>query len=233
MKKGMFSLLVILLVAGLVLAACSSSKTGSNTTGSSASTGGSQSLPLAGQLLVGTLKLEGTDNAVTAKQAADLLPLWQAYAQLINSDSAAQAEIDAVLAQIQSTMTDSQVAAINAMKLAQKDMLSQMGALGFDPNATPASGTAVAPSANGFGGGFQAGAGGPPSGDVPPSGGMPSGGAAPSGGFVTGGDGSGGFGGAGGQTSSTQVAGVQTRSNALPSMLINALIDLLQKRAAS
>ena len=55
-------------------------------------------------------------------QAAALVPLWQAYAQLTSSNTAAQAEIDAVVSQIQSTMTPQQVQAITAMKLTRQDL---------------------------------------------------------------------------------------------------------------
>jgi hypothetical protein len=229
MKKGLLSKWVVVLVASLLLSACSSGTKSAGTTSGSGATGGAGTLSSAAQLLVGTLKLEDSDNAVTTNQAADLLPLWQAYSQLSASDSAAQAEIDAVLAQIKSTMTDQQIQAIAAMKLTQKDMLTQMGVLGFDPNATPASGTAQAFPASGFAGGFTGGAGGPPSGGA-----ASSGGGAPAGGFAAGGDPGGGVGGAiTGQAGSTPVAGAKTRPNAIPSILINALIDLLQKRAAS
>ena len=53
------------------------------------------------EMVVGTFKLEGTDNAVTADQAAKLLPLWQVYKDLSASTSAAQEEVDALAEQIQ------------------------------------------------------------------------------------------------------------------------------------
>ena len=93
-----------------------------------------QPLPLAESLLIGTLKLQGTGNAVNATQAAALVPLWQAYAQLTSSNTAAQAEIDAVVSQIQTTMTPAQVQAITAMKLTRQDMLTEMSSLGLTNN---------------------------------------------------------------------------------------------------
>ena len=113
-----------------------------------------QPLPLAESLLIGTLKLQGTSNAVNATQAAALVPLWQAYAQLTSSNTAAQAEIDAVVTQIQQTMTPAQVQAITAMKLTRQDMFTEMSSLGLTnggANGTP--GFSFTPRAGGGGGG--------------------------------------------------------------------------------
>jgi LysM repeat protein len=70
------------------------------------------------QLALGTLYLEGTANAVTEDQAAALLPLWQA---MQGNELQDNAERDAVLRQIEATMTEAQVAAIAAMQLTQQD----------------------------------------------------------------------------------------------------------------
>jgi len=233
MKKTFFPWLAVLLIGTLLLTACSASKTStSSQTSNGASTSNSnQPLSQAAQLVVGTLKLEGTSNAVDAKEAASLLPLWEAYGQLINSDNAAQAEINGLVTQIQSTMTPAQIHAITAMKLTQQDVRTTMGTLGFAPsngNAPSATGTPQA-SFNPNGGGFAGGAGGPPAG----GGAAPAGGGSASAGPVGGGDlGAGGFTGAGtGQASSTQVASAPTRSGGIPSALLKALIDLLQKRS--
>jgi hypothetical protein len=84
------------------------------------------SLPAAAELALGTFKLEGTGRAMTAAQAAELLPLWQVYQSLTASDTAAQEEIDALVEQIQGTMTSGQVEAIEAMNLSQSDMTALM-----------------------------------------------------------------------------------------------------------
>jgi hypothetical protein len=83
------------------------------------------------QLLVGTLKLEGTSLAVTADQATELLPLWQMIRSLTGNGTAAQAEIDAVLSQIQETMSTEQIQAIQDMQISSEDYQAQMEALGF------------------------------------------------------------------------------------------------------
>jgi hypothetical protein len=79
------------------------------------------------------VQLEDTDQEVDENQAADLLPLWQAYQSLSNSDTTAEVELDAVVNQIQDTMTDDQIAAIAGMQLTA-DRVAQLieeGALAF------------------------------------------------------------------------------------------------------
>lgn len=232
MKKCLPPLLAGLLVLAALLAACSSRNTSAGSTaGNGALTGnGNQPLSKAAQLLLGTLKLEGTPNAVDANEAADLLPLWRAYSQLMNSDSAAQAEIDGLVTQIQGTMTPAQVQAITAMKLTQQDVFTTMGTLGFAPSSAnnPSATSTPQTSINANGGGFAGGAGGPPAG-----GGAPSGGGGAPAGPVGGGDAGAGELAAGGtgQTSSTPVANSPARTNGIPPALLNALIELLQKRS--
>jgi hypothetical protein len=46
---------------------------------------------------MGTLQLEGTEFAVTVQQSSELLILWKAYRSLIESDTAAQEELQALL----------------------------------------------------------------------------------------------------------------------------------------
>ena len=74
-------------------------------------------LTIKNQLLLGTLRLEETGQAVTGEQAAALLPLWQGYAALTESGTAATEEVEAVQNQIVEAMTDEQVAAIAGMRL--------------------------------------------------------------------------------------------------------------------
>ena len=66
-------------------------------------------LSVQGQLALGTLQLEETELAVDEALAAELLPLWRAAQSLANSDTAADAEVKAVINQIQDTMTPEQV----------------------------------------------------------------------------------------------------------------------------
>jgi len=83
------------------------------------------------QLMLGTLRLEETEQAVTAEQAKVLLPLWQA---LQGSALKAEAERSAVYAQIEATMTPAQLEAIAAMQLTQEALAQgQGGPPGMEP----------------------------------------------------------------------------------------------------
>ncbi len=100
-------------------------------------------LPVETQLILGTLLLEGTDQAVDAKQAAALLPLWEQWHDMNRSNAAAQGDRDTLLAQIQSAMTEGQIQAIAAMNLTQQDILDyiEKNGVGFPPRTTGAAGT--------------------------------------------------------------------------------------------
>lgn len=71
------------------------------------------------QLMLGTIKLEGTEHAVTPGQAKVLLPLWQAFQ---GGALQASAERNAVLARIEAQMTPAQLEAIAAMQLTPDDL---------------------------------------------------------------------------------------------------------------
>ena len=80
-------------------------------------------LPIVGQLVVGTLQLEG-EAAVDAAQEAELRPLWMAYKSLCESDSASTLEVEAVTGQIEDAMTEEQLQAIAEMGLTREDMMA-------------------------------------------------------------------------------------------------------------
>ncbi|RME46744.1 MAG: hypothetical protein D6791_07490 [Chloroflexi bacterium] len=69
------------------------------------------------ELALGSLKLEGTEQAIDQPQAQDLLPLWQAYQSLAASDTVAAEELQGLAAQIAEAMTSAQLEAIAAMHL--------------------------------------------------------------------------------------------------------------------
>lgn len=79
-------------------------------------------LSIRNQLLLGIIRLEGTSQAVTAEQAAELTILWQAFAALTNSGTAAPEETEAVQNQIIAALTVEQVNAIAAMQLTNAKM---------------------------------------------------------------------------------------------------------------
>ena len=74
------------------------------------------------QLMLGTMQLEETGNAVTPEQAQALLPLWQA----LQGGVTARQEVAAVLKQVEGTMTSEQLEAIAAMQLTQEDLRTWM-----------------------------------------------------------------------------------------------------------
>jgi len=82
----------------------------------------SDALSVSNQLALGTLRLEETEKPVMPDQATALLPLWQA----LQGGVTAQAEVNAVLKQIEGTMTPEQLAAIAAMQLTQEDLQAWM-----------------------------------------------------------------------------------------------------------
>jgi hypothetical protein len=182
-------------------------------------------LPVETQLILGTLKLEGTPQAVDPQTAAQLLPLYQLLQQLTASGTAAQAEIDTVLEQIQATMTTDQIHAIAAMKLTQTAMTDYFGSSG----RYAASGTRTPGASSGSnfpGGGFVVEGGGPPGGfqgGEPPAGG----------GFNGVGESSG--------MNQSQIATLRAQRTGTPGMreggsstfLITRLIELLQQKTQS
>jgi uncharacterized lipoprotein len=121
MKKITLAVLTILI---LTLTACSSAPNTANPASASQSGLSAGELPATTQLIIGTLKLEDTTQVVTAEQATELLPLWQTLQVLTDSDTAAEQEKEALIAQIQETMTAGQMQAIAAMNLGREDMMT-------------------------------------------------------------------------------------------------------------
>jgi peptidoglycan hydrolase CwlO-like protein len=117
------------------------------------------------KLIVGTFKLDGTDQAITKEQAKQLVILWQVYQEINQSDTAAQEEVDGLLQQIEGTMTDAQMQAINGLNLSQSDVMSLMqekGLMGNLPQISNSSSSSSSSGSNSSGGGAAMGAGGPP-----------------------------------------------------------------------
>jgi hypothetical protein len=186
------------------------------------------------QLLLGTLKLKGTDLAVTKDQASTLLPLWnniktisqnmapaqggsgqgqgKATPQPQSTRTETQQQLDALIKQIQAAMTSGQISAIAQMKITQAAAMTIMQeqgiTMGGAGNGNPSpQGT---PPAGGPGG---AGNGNPPPQGTPPAGGQP-----PSGGQQSG----------NGQMATPPAGGQRPGGGMVPSGLIDALIQLLE-----
>ncbi len=128
-KKG----LIIIIVAVLVLAAGGFGVYKfliQKSTVQASASGGTQEMTIDSQLAVGILKLENTDLAVTAEQAQALLPLWKGVLSFGTSDTISDAEMDALYAQIEETLTADQMAEINSMDLENVDMATLASDLG-------------------------------------------------------------------------------------------------------
>jgi len=212
MKHTVFSTLAII---AMTLTACSSSFTST----SAGSTQASSASPTELQLAVGILKLEGTENEVTAEQAPELLMLWQVYQELGQSDTAAQEEVEALIEQVQETMTAQQIQAITAMQITQQDVAAAMQGSSVFTNSSQSNNNSATSSNSGMP------AGGPQDGGVPPDMG---GGAMPAD-----------FAGSGGQTTSngqTQYARTGSGlggSAGIPTALVDMLIQVLEQKIVS
>jgi hypothetical protein len=132
----MYKILSILTLA-MLLAACGGSATETGETSSETGFDPRGGYPPQTQLSMGTLLLEETDLAVTPEQAAELLPLWKTVLSLSESDTAAQAEIDALYNQIEETMTEEQMKAIAEMNPTQEEIAALMEKLGLEYTNSP------------------------------------------------------------------------------------------------
>lgn len=226
MKKITFTILTVFMLA---LTACGAASSG---TQQAASTQQDGTLPIQEQVLIGTFKLEGTAQAVTSQQAAQLIPLWQVYKDLSGSDSAAQEEIDGLVKQIQGIYTPDQMKSITDMHLTRQDMFTVLQEQGINfggpggQNRSPEQ-IATLQASRGSGNNFR-----------PPDGGFQGGG------FPGGGTDFAGGGPNGQNFSPEQIATAQARRanggagggfgfNRIPDGLIDAMVQFLQKKAGS
>ncbi len=119
-------LIFTLLLSALLIASCGATAPTSSASDVYASSNlpadYENALPVRNQLAIGTMKLDGTTQAVTPEQAKTLLPLYQALRGTNTSGGGSQEEISALLLQIESTMTADQLSAIGGMKLTFTDM---------------------------------------------------------------------------------------------------------------
>lgn len=201
-NRGTAMLAIAMLIAPLVLASCAST-----TLASSDSAG---TTTRAAQLALGTIALEGTDDAVDANSAARLLPLWELYADVSTSSTSAPAEVTAVVEAIEAAMTPDQLKAIAALDLSQADMVgSTLGAGAAPVQAAAASDATSAISISPEMGGDM-GSG------IPMDGAMPSGGEMPA-----------------GPSSSPPAASGLTKASVSPSGVFQQVITLLRGKTQS
>jgi hypothetical protein len=218
--------MLLLLLLTLTLTACSGSVSSAagpagNAPGSGAA--GELSMPL--QVALGTIKLDGTKEAVTAEQAKELLPLWETLQVLTTSDTAATEEKDALVGQIQEAMTKEQTQAITSLGLTRQDMFSILQSrvqtfTGNQNNGNSQNGGASTNRGSSFGSGDRVFVGPPPDG----------------GGFAGGGNFQGQ--GQGSQSQSGNSANTNNRPaaidpNSIPTPLIQAVIEYLKTKAGA
>jgi hypothetical protein len=234
MTKKLLALIVSFPLV-LVIAACSliQPSTSTSTNQSQASnTAGQASQSVESKLAIGTLKLEGTDKAVTAAQAKTLLPLWKAVKSLSSSSTASNTEMTALYQQIQESMTAGQVQAIKDLNLSPDDTQSLMKQYNVQmPQGNFPTPNATQMAQRSSDGGGMAG-GGPSDGGMAPGG--PDGGMPP--------DGGGAPGGTGGNTNSAQPSAQGTPQAGQPRggsgkgmnfIFVDPLIQVLEQRAGA
>ncbi len=226
--------ILFVMVSVMLLSACAAPG-GAATTAAATPTAGvvnvnyANALPVPSQLALGTIMIKDTQDAVTAAQAAELLPLWQAVQSMTSSTATSAVEFEALVTQIQQTMQPAQLQAIANLKITQESMATAFQSLGLNNFQPGRNGTQVArtPGANNGGGGFN----GPPGG-----GGFIEGGGGGPGGFGGGGFGGGGFGGLPTGTVSpsiqaTAVAMATQRAEFGNPILYNAVVTFLTTAA--
>jgi hypothetical protein len=191
-----------LILFTLILTACASSTgtTGAAPRGSSTPV----KLPAQTKLILGTIKLEETDSAVTAEQAKNLLPMFYVLQELNDSGSAAQEEIDGLVNQIQQTLTEPQIQAIDDMSLSMQDVFTLTQANSGDSSSSGTSSTTS------VGGGGMSG--------PPDMGGMPGGGS------------SGAMPVAGTTSAGSDTSAIPVMDTSTPSTLFDAAIEILHKK---
>lgn len=169
--KIFFLGIILLIMTGC--AGNSSSLVGSQsvagTTTSTATT--TEAIPELSQLVVGTFKLEGTENAIQPQQASELLFLWQGYKELTGRDSAADEEKEAIIRQVKEKMTTAQLSAIESMNSSLEDIRTVVMEYGSNGVSRESSSNSSTGSGGGFGGGMPGGGGMMLGGGMPPDGG--------------------------------------------------------------
>jgi hypothetical protein len=136
-------LIVIVIIFGLLLSACGGSSGLEDSTGVEQVSDGNAAIVVEGsddeselaestELILGTILLQESEQAVDAAQAGTLLVLWKTYRSLVNSETSAEEEVSAVLDQVKDEMTAEQLAAIAALGLTSDNIQVKMQELGIE-----------------------------------------------------------------------------------------------------
>ncbi len=121
---------ILTIIFALLLASCSGTAAPASTTSSNSDAYVSPNLNVSYenalnarlQLTLGSLKLAETNTPITSEQAQIMLPLWQALQNMTRTGNSAQAEVNALLTQIEAAFTPEQLTAIRDMKLVSADI---------------------------------------------------------------------------------------------------------------
>jgi len=118
---GLAAMLVGCKSSGQSAPAAATKSPGETYTSKALSTSFTGALNASSQLMLGMLRLEGSDNAITTEQAKTMLSLVRPLeGQALKAD----AEVNAVLAAIEAQLTPAQLSAIANMRLTQDDLLA-------------------------------------------------------------------------------------------------------------
>ena len=122
---------ILLVILMFILCACSTNDAGSTDESTATSTDeASQEMDVVNQLIFGTMMLDGTNDEITTEQAEILLPLWKLYESMMAEDATASEELDAIINQIKSALSDDQLAAM--ADLDYTNMMETMSGLGLE-----------------------------------------------------------------------------------------------------
>lgn len=173
--KSLYKIIILGIIL-LIMTGCSvnsnSSTVSQAVAGTTTTTGNTaEVIPELSQLIVGTFKLEDTENAIQPQQATELLFLWQGYKELTGRDSAADEEKEAILRQVKENMTAGQLSAINSMNLSQEDIRTVVMEYSSNGVVTETGTHSSTANGGGFGGGMPGGGGMIMGGAMPPDGG--------------------------------------------------------------
>jgi len=171
MKKSII-IASILVLAG-ILVACAARQQfpsggpggGPQGGGAGGQTGGGAStqtaeLPLESKVGIGILKLEGTEQAVDAEEAKDLLVLFKALKTLSTESNTAVDEISALNVQIKNTLTADQLAAIEKMSITMDELRTMTQSYGVESTGSSSNSSSSSNSGGMEGPGGPGGMGG-------------------------------------------------------------------------
>lgn len=171
MKKNLIFVIILLMVGALAACSTQSAQGGApagapaaggaapaggpngtgSSTGQSSGTATSAKIAIESKVGIGILKLEGTDQAVDAAKAQELLPLFKALKTLSTNNNTAVAEITALNTQIKNTMTADQLSAIENMNITTSELRTLLETYGVTSSASSSSSSSSS-SQGGMGG---------------------------------------------------------------------------------